>query len=471
MTEIDYITTDNQIRGELLECRRLFTRAVTDISAYDTWEKIVQDYPGFQRELFKTHKVALKILVDRILELEGLLSETTGAAHPRSPDARTLKLHFWKRVLESSYNAFVWIYVGMDRSNAARVFKGAKHGDLADQNVASVLHYANEVNEDPNRLAIPLDFCSFAPISDVLQITYSETENVRRTEFYEIKSGKVNHEMVQAIDAGTLDAYVKFFDTYGERGIKQMERYFRQLSIFHKSHKLINARPGIYENPESGREPIIVLPNEAKVVHFHEKIIELLERAERGEFAVDVIDNCLVVGAFNGDAKNTQLLGEYDLRLYIYNGFLNPAAFLNREPYPDDIAKVLWDIGLTDWIEGVSSVVLEPILLRKFPDRHVVDLLLGKKRLRFFFSPESFVALCNHTGLKAEVTTTKQANRLRSSGPKKGLAQFDGRFVRLFLGDAVGTLGDGLLHEMLFNWVRPASIIEQMKQHKLTPLS
>ena len=49
--------------------------------------------------------------------------------------------------------------------------------------------------------------------------------------------------------------------------------------------------------------------------------------------------------------------------------------------------------------------------------------------------------------------------------------EFDGRFISLNQGDAVATLGDGTFHEMMFNWVRPTSVIEQMKQHRLTRVS
>jgi hypothetical protein len=470
VTTIDYKATENRIRDDLLECRRLFIRAVTDIPRYSTEEKIREDFPGFQREIFKAHKSALTILVDRILELERLLSETTGAAHPRSPDMRTLKLHFWKRLLEMTYNTFVWIHVGMDRSNTRKVFKGPKYGDLSHQNVDSVLAYINEVNMDPNKFAIPLDFCSFSPICDIVQIDYSESENVRRTNFIEVKSGKVNEEMLETIHARTPDAYFKFFDTHGKKGRKQMERFFRQQMMLDKSRKLINAKPGVYENPVNGEPPLIVLPNEARVVHFSDKITELLEKAERKEFAVDSIDNCLTIGALNGKEEKTLLLGEYDVRLYIYHCFFNPAT-LDGPPYAANLPEMLNGITLTDWVEGFKSVVLEPIITRDLPDKHLMDLLLGKKRLRLFFSPESFVALCRDNGIRAEFTTAKEANHLRSSGLAKGLVEFDGRFINLFLGDAIATFGDGWLHEMLFNWVRPTSVIEQMKQYKLTKKS
>jgi len=465
MSAIDYKAIESQIHDDLLECRRLFTRSVIDIPKYSTPDKIREDYPGFLREVFKAHKAALTILINRILHLENLFTKTNVANPTRPQKAETSKLRYWKRLLELTYNTLVWLNVGMDRCNVRRVFKGPKYGDLAQQNIESVLAYVGEVNKDPNEIAIPLDFCSFSPICDILRVSHSEIDNTIRRLFIEAKSGKVNDEIRETISAGTMEAYFRFFDTYGEKGIKQMERFFRQGMMLDKSQKLVDAEPGVYENPVNPEEHLVILANEAQVHHFSDKVAQLLEKADRKEFAVGQVDNCLVIGAIKTEDENILMLGEYDVRLYIFHSFINPAT-LEGAPYPPDLPRILSAIKLTDWREGFGSVVLEPVTLRQIPDRSLIDLLLGRKRLKFYFSPQEFVALCNDKGLEARFTTTKEANRLRSSGSTKGLVNFDGQFIHLsFAGDTI-TLGEGTLHEMLFNWVRPTSVIDQMKQIK-----
>jgi hypothetical protein len=107
-------------------------------------------------------------------------------------------------------------------------------------------------------------------------------------------------------------------------------------------------------------------------------------------------------------------------------------------------------------------------MLRYIPDQHLIDLLLGRKILKFFFNPQGFVTLCNENGVKANFTTTKEANRLRSSGSAKGLVDFNGQFIRFYLGNVNSTFGNGLFHEMIFNWVHPMSIIDQIKQMRFS---
>jgi len=463
MATIDYKAIENLIQNDLLECRRLFTRSVTDIPKYSTLDKIQEDYPGFVREYFTAHKAGLRILIDGILHLENLLTQTNVANTPDSYKTETAKLSYWKHLLELSYNTFVWVNVGMDRSNVRKVFKGPRYGDLAYQNIQSVLTYASKVNKGPNEIAIPLDFCSFSPICDILKVSYSESDNVLHTAFIEAKSGKVNYEMLETINAGTMDAYFRFFDTYGEKGIKQMERFFRQGIMLEKSQELINAEPGIYENPLNPEEHLMILANEALVHHFSDKVAQLLEKVDRRQFAVDQVDNCLVIGAISTEDEKTLMLGEFDLRLYVYHFFINPAA-LDGAPYPPDLHEILSTIKLVDWRRGFSSIILEPIILRDIPDHHLIDLLLGRKMLKFFFSPQRFVALCNDNGIKANFISIKEGNRLMSFGLTKGVVDFDSQFIRFSLGDFSGIFGEGLFHEILFNWVYPTSIIEQMKQ-------
>jgi len=465
MSIIDYKAIERRIHDDLLKCRRLFTRSVIDIPRYSTLDKIRKNYPDFIREAFKAHKTALTILIDGILYLENLLTKTNVADPCHTQKKETAKLGYWKRLLELSYNTLVWINVGMDRINVRKVFKGPKYGELAQQNIESVLAYVSEANKNPNEIAIPLDFCSFSPICDILKVSYSENDNTLRRLFIEAKSGKVNDEILETISTGTTEAYFRFFNNYGEKGIRQMERFFRQQMILDKSQKLMDAKPGIYQNPMNPEEHLIILANEADVHHFSDKISELLDKTDRREFAVDHIDNCLVVGAINTEDKNILMLGEYDMRLYIFHSFINPAT-LDDTSYPPDLPQILRNIKFTDWREGFGSVVLEPVILRQIPEQYLIDLLLGRKWLKFFFSPQEFVALCNKSGLGARFTTTKEASRMRSSGSTKGLVDFDGQFIQLSFPGGTIMLGYGILHEMLFNWIRPTSVIEQMKQIK-----
>lgn len=464
MTTIDYKAIEALVESDLLESRRLLTRSVTDDPKYSTLDKIRENYAGFIREVFKAHKTALPILVKRILYLEDLISKANGTS-TGSQNTGTAKLSFWKHVLEKSYDAFVWMNVGMDRSSFKKVFKGKKHGDLAHQNIESVLGYVSGVNKNQDEIAIPLDFCSITPICDVLRVSFSEDNKARQLTFIEMKSGRVNNEMLDTIHSGTIEGYLKFFDAHGEGGIKQMEHYFRQAERLEKGYKLVGAEPGVYENPDQPKQNLLILSSEVGLERFSDKVSQLLEKASKREYAVGEVDGCLIMGAVNTFDEKTLMLGEYDIRLYIYHSFIDPAA-LDGAPLPENLPQILAAIKLIDWLEGLGSVVLNPILLRNLPDARLMDLLLGRIRLKLFFHAQSFIDLCKRKGLDARLINRKAFNRLQLSGSDQGLSKFNGEYIQLTIPENIQVVGDGTYHEMLFNWVYPRSVIDQTQQLK-----
>ncbi len=459
----DYKKLEELVQNDILECRRLFAKSVSYISKNSTLEERKKDFPKLLIECFKVHKTALRILIDRISYIENLIAQANIKNAADSRNLENAKLSYLKWLLELTFNTFVWVSVGMDRSNIRKVFKCPKYGDLTHQNIQSLLGYVNEINKTPNEIAIPLDFCSFSSICDVLKISYSESDQVLHTDFIEAKSGKVNDAIFETIQSKTKDAYFRFFDSYGKNGINQMGRVFRQRMMLEKNLELINAVPGVYENPANPEEKIHIMANEVPSHYFADKITQLLEKADRNEFAVDEVDHCLIFGIINAKDEKMAMVGEFDLRLYVYHSFINPAT-INGAPYPPDLHVILDTIKLTDWREGFISVILDPIILRNIPDQYLMDLLFGRKILKLCFNPQRFVSLCNHNGIKTDLANRRETSRLKSTGLNKRAVDFGGRFIRLYQHDHNWIFGEGLYHDMLFNWIYPTSIIEREKQ-------
>lgn len=457
-----------KIENTLLECRRLLTHSVTDRPEYSTMEQINADIPGFVRQCHAAYKRASDLLIDQVLKIETQVNQIK-TIKDNSKKNKISQLKYWQLLLELSFNAFVWLSVGWDRSKVKKVFKGPKHGALAEQNINLLLDYVNQANQNPNDFVIPLDFCKFCCIGDLLRIRFQEPEAILKFDIFEAKSGRVNDEMLDTIQSGEQNQYFSFFEKYGSKGIKQMERYFRQCKVLTDNVKLMNAKPGIYNNPAKKGEKLIIHENETIQEDFSDKINQLLDSSEKDKFSVDEVDGCLVIGVINTIQHELAVLGDFDIRLFIYHLYINPDA-LDNPPNSEEVVNFLKTIKLTDWIQGFSSVMLFPPLARPISDKYLIDLLMGRKRLMFFFNPNRFIDLCNTNGLSASFTTEKEANRLKSRGEAKGLVEFDRKFIRYSSEQADWILGEGTLGEILYNWVRPVSIIEQLKAIRL-PLS
>ena len=177
---------------------------------------------------------------------------------------------------------------------------------------------------------------------------------------------------------------------------------------------------------------------------------------------MDEIDGCLVVGVINTRRPELAALGNFDIQLFIYHLYINPDA-LDNPPKSDEVVNILQTIKLRDWRNGFSSVILLPPIVRPVKDKYLMDLLMGRKRLMFFFNASRFINLCNINGIKASFTTVKEANRLKSRGEAKGLVEFDGKFIRYSTKEADWMFGEGILGEIFYNWVKPISIVKQLE--------
>ena len=192
--------------------------------------------------MHSVYKQASTLIINPILEIEELLIQLS-IIKDSSQYKKIIQLNYWKIILELSFNFFIWIAAMWDRSSVKKIFKGPKFGTLKEQNIDSLLNYMYKANQEPNDFIIPLDFCRYCCIGDLLEISLKEPELVLRLSVYECKSGKVNDEMLDIIRNQDQTQYFDFFDKYGSGGIKQIERYFRQMTILTENSKLLFAEP------------------------------------------------------------------------------------------------------------------------------------------------------------------------------------------------------------------------------------
>lgn len=240
-----------------------------------------------------------------------------------------------------------------------------------------------------------------------------------------------------------------------------MHRVFKQQDALRRNTDLLGAGRGVYENPDNPEVQLIIAEDDKPREYFTETVARLLAHADKGDFAVDAIDECLVVGVVNRENKDRYLLGEFDLKLFIHGIYVEP--HLPKPPSPDELMAHFKQINLREWREGFGSVVLFPLPERQLPDNLLMDLLLGRKLLKFFFNPYVFVGLAQRSGINMKFLSKKATGRLKAQGHARDIVDFDGRAIAVFDEITEWTLGHGTFDEIFYNWVRPASIIESFR--------
>lgn len=422
-----------------------------------TLEDTQSIHVAFLHECHAVFKRALHLLIEDSLTLEKLL---TGLDNNETDYKRRKAVYeYWLKLLELTYDTFLWIASNHDRSEVLKHYKGLKHGALANQNIRSVIEVANQMNKEPEVLAIPLDFSRFSCISDLLRIRRYADGRVS-SDFIEVKEGSVNDEIFEVMKARDPDEYLKFFDKYGEKGVKQVERMFKQRQVADDHIKLFGLQPGIYDEERAVR-----IVTELKVGEdgsFHEVIEPLIQQAHTGKYSVETIGDCLVLAALDATSQERYVRADYVARCVVHSAFGDETGTREQEK----LLGALQRIEFTDWRSGFGSVLCIPPTLRRLSPRSFLDLLFGRIQLHLYFDGASFVRLCAEHGVRAGFIKKRTTNRLKTTLRWRigEVPLWDGKAIGFFAGGESFVFGRGYYDEILFNWRMPEAIVGHIRQ-------
>lgn len=445
------------IERTLLRTRLLLTRSAVHRMGLHTLEDSQRNYVAFLHECHAVFKRALHLLIEDSLALEKLLTRLDKS----ETDYKRRKAVFesWLKLLELSYDTFLWIASNHDRSEVLKHYKGPKYGALAKQNIRSVIEVASQMNKEPDVLAIPLDFSRFSCITDLLRLRRHADGSVS-SDFIEVKEGSVNDEIFEVMKARNTDEYLNFFDKYGEKGAKQVERMFKQGQVVDNRIKLFGLQPGVYDEERAVR--IVTELKVGEDCSFQEVIEPLIQQARTGKYSVETIGDCLVLAALDATSQERYVRADYVARCVVHAAFGDETETREQEK----LLRALQRIEFTDWRSGFGSVLCIPPTLRRLSPRSFLDLLFGRVQLHLYFDGASFVRLCSEHGVRAGFIKKRNTNRLKTTlGWRKGeVPLWDGRAIGFIAGGESFVFDRGYYDEILFNWRTPEAIVGHMKQ-------
>ena len=423
-------------------------------------DQITANYVAFIHECHAVFKKAQKILIREMLALEELISELD----VKTPDGKQADSRYrhWLELLELTYDSFVWIASNHDRSNVTKVYKGPKHGRLANQNIGSVIELADELNDDPNVFAFPLDFSRFSCVGDLLRL-HRHADGRATLDFVEVKEGEVNEEILNVIKAHDPVVYSGFVESYGDKGVEQLDRVVRQQKTAEKNLKHDHSPPGIYQDEEIPR-----VISEMKIGpggRFDAAIEYVVRSAELDEYSIEIIDECLLVTALDARSEEKYRRKDFVARSVVQASFLgHPSAESGGQ---DALFNSLRSIEFNDWREGFGYPSFDPPALRRLlSTRSLLNLMFGRIHLLFYFDLPLFVRLCAEAGIQAGFIRRKATNRIRTTHRWKN-GQYPlhkERAIGYITGGLRGVFGPAYLHEILFNWKTPKVIINHIRQ-------
>jgi hypothetical protein len=196
--------------------------------------------------------------------------------------------------------------------------------------------------------------------------------------------------------------------------------------------------------------------------YFTAETEQLIKKARQGQYAVEIIDDCLAVAALDTSSHERFRRAEFDARLLVYEAFLEAGAVqrFGKEEFVQELRK----LQFTEWLEGLGSIFLMPPAFRSLGSRSLLDLLFGRIRLMLYLDAPRFLALCRACGIEAGFVSRKRTNHLKSAGHFSDHPIFDGRALGYIIRECPVLMGSARIHEIVFNWARPSSIIRELAE-------
>jgi hypothetical protein len=217
--------------------------------------------------------------------------------------------------------------------------------------------------------------------------------------------------------------------------IDQIDRQFKQAQRMIKSQSIIRDGFGIDDKGNLVR----IVDNPIEWETYMDKIENLLIDCENNGFSLDVIDNCLYIGAYSIKIPLRQA----------YVAFVSWMNELNIE-YPI--------INFQSTFECPLSVPPFNFNLKK---TDIIDIALGKKLILACLDYDGLFNIGKDLGLVCEWVKKKEIND--SVKNSKNLLNFNGRVLKVSFEDKFFYLGDGFMVRIIYEFINPTSALRILK--------
>lgn len=304
---------------------------------------------------------------------------------------------------------------------------------LSTSNLGSVIRKVDEINENnPLEFALIADITNFIQIGDIL---YKGEDFVQ---LIEMKEGQKNIEAKKIIDnlkknkksIEEIDSVVK-----DKKMGKQVKRMFRQIEKGNRVVKLIKNDKGI--DPLRGVE-MKLLDSEFPYEDYHMELIELIEKCNREHHAYNVIEDCVLIGAYSHEHK---FKGKYILEALI-------KQFTGKN-YP-----------VTNYIRLISIPTVQPIFSKPFGIKDTINIIFDRIRISLCIDFDKLIGIFNAFGAEANWLTTKQTQRIKEySGSSHGIFTFKNQAILIKYKNEERCLGNGIVARILFDNQKPTSAV------------
>jgi hypothetical protein len=331
----------------------------------------------------------------------------------------------------------VWQMLQRQLCYARRLFRDQRQPSLSNSNLKSVVMAARHLrNERSDSMPLIADLTTFLQIGDIFL-----ADPHKGLTIMEVKEGQKNHEIGKLARFYRQSGCEHFKEIVSQtetaHTVKQFERVLRQMDRMSFASSVLGKGRG--QDPDSNQEiniPEPYIPIEDWVADLN----ELFDKATEKAWAINVIDDCLFVGAY----------AEHMLPA-------SPTAFLG---WLSDFSGGEF-IPAARLIDSVSVPLALPLFAIPTSPERIRDLLFGRLHVCMGISIPGLVAACKKNGFAVRPPKNKrerrQVHEMRGEHIK-----YKGQAIVLERGGKSMIPAAGIFVRSLFHFQRPMSFIQAM---------
>lgn len=348
-------------------------------------------------------------------------------------------LYYKNSILRSFMDYIAWQFLQGQYHNTRRFYDMGQKKNIRPtlstsniKSVASVVEYYH--NLSPLNFALISDLTSFVAIGDILLMNNYKLIPI------EVKEGKTNEEILAFLDEVGKEKIstcpYSLVSNFDKNFIKQTQRVIRQKERMHKLTDFLNNEEGV--DPFTNLK-ITVNKEGFEFKEYSNEINDAIGKLEEDNFSYSGIEDIIFIGLYKGKFSDT---GKTLVPL------------LNRQLFNKDFP-------VFNFRQKFAIPVTQPIFYLGLSKKTILDIFNKRINIVISINLDNFINLCNANGLHARFLTKKETIKRKQNGE---ISMFEWEGQNIYINENI-ILGDGMIARMVFDFVKPSSIIQYLKQY------
>lgn len=304
--------------------------------------------------------------------------------------------------------------------------------NLRKSNIKSAINYIKSFRKkDLLSFVLITDLTSFVQIGDLIIIDFNKGIRI-----IELKAGEVNKKIYNFLDSFYITqcphAIKTFREAEGDKVFEQLNRVIKQERKLKELTQIINKNEGV--DIHSGHRIKIEDKTNVPLETYTNTVINLLKATNDKNYALDVVDDCLLIGVYKDKMELAFEMWKKSLSIH----------------YPT--------ISL---VSSVYSIGISPIFLLPFPRKDVFDIITNRKKILLCLNYDMWFKLCSEKGVYLNWLSKKESAKEKIKNYKP--FEMNNRLIKFKTSETEGLLSDLFASRIFYELITPLSVVELYK--------